>query len=90
MTVRAFQLASLEDRCEDYGQVATYQGGLTGAPIQFHLDDGHCSEVGRPERICGNTAAMLAETRDPPFFQVSGDRRQHFGLFDCGPTEFVH
>jgi hypothetical protein len=85
-TVRAFKLASLEDRCEDYGQLATYKGGLEGAPVRFVLDDHHAFELGRPERVCGNTAAMLEETRYARFFDVAGDRRQHFGPFDCADT----
>ncbi|MCB1628001.1 MAG: methyltransferase domain-containing protein, partial [Xanthomonadales bacterium] len=38
VTVRAFKLP-LEDRCEDYGQMATYLGGLEEAPHAFELDD---------------------------------------------------
>ena len=85
-TVRAFKLASLEDRCEDYGQIATYQGTLDGSPHKFHLDDHHCFLTHKPMPVCGNTAAMLEETRLSKHFQVQGDRTRHFGLFeDCSP-----
>ncbi len=86
-TVRAFKLADMvEDRCEDYGQVATYRGGVEGQRHAFILDDHHTFEAGRPMRVCGNTAAMLQNTRYAPFFDITGDRSVHFGLFDCAPA----
>lgn len=84
-TVRAFKLTSLEDRCEDYGQHATYLGTISEEPHCFTLDDHHCFETGRTMLVCGNTAAMLAETRFAKHFNVEGDRAIHFGLFDCSP-----
>jgi arsenite methyltransferase len=84
-TVRAFKL-DLEDRCEDYGQVATYLGTLPEAPHTFVLDDHHRLETGRPMLVCGNTADMLAATRYAPHFRVTGDKSAHFGLFDCAPA----
>ena len=83
-TMRAFKL-DLEDRCEDYGQVATYAGTIADLPHAFELDDHHRLETGRPMLVCGNTADMLAATRYAPHFVVAGDKRTHFGLFDCGP-----
>lgn len=85
VTVRVFKL-DLEDRCEDYGQLAVYRGGLDECPRGFELDDHHFFEPGRPERVCGNTAAMLGETRYAPWFEIRGDRSRHFGLFDCEPV----
>ena len=83
-TVRAFKLPDLvEDRCEDYGQVATYRGGVGGQRHAFVLDDHHVFERDRPMLVCGNTAAMVQATRYGRFFDVAGDRSQHFGLFDC-------
>jgi len=82
-TLRAFKL-ELEDRCEDYGQVATYRGTIEGHPHRLQLDDHHTLETGRPVRVCGNTAAMLSETRYGAHVRVEGDRSVHFGLFDCG------
>lgn len=84
MTLRAFKLA-LEDRCEDYGQVATYLGTLPDHPHHFVLDDHHRFESARPMLVCGNTADMLAGTRYAPHFKVVGSKQTHFGLFDCGP-----
>lgn len=86
LTVRAFKLSSLEDRCEDYGQFAVYRGGLADSPVAFVLDDHHRFERGRPMAVCGNTAAMLQETRYRDYFEIIGDRSQHFGLFPCGPV----
>jgi SAM-dependent methyltransferase len=85
MTIRAFRLPDLEDRCEDYGQSAVYLGTIPGQPHSFALDDHHLFETGRPKLVCGNTAAMLSETRYARFFTVTGDRARHFGTFDCAP-----
>jgi len=85
MTVRAFKLA-LEDRCEDHGQVAIYQGGIAESPNAFVLDDHHIFEKGKAVPVCGNTAMMLQQTRYGEYFQIIGDMSAHFGLFDCGPT----
>ena len=88
LTVRAFKLA-IEDKCEDHGQVATYLGTVPGQPHQFVLDDHHTFETGRPMLVCGNTAAMVADTRYGQHFRVLGDTSQHFGLFDRGTAPAV-
>lgn len=88
ITVRAFKLA-LEDRCEDYGQVATYKGTIDGHPHAFVLDDHHRLETGRPMLVCGNTADMMSRTWYAPHFEVQGDKTRHFGLFDCAPAPSV-
>ncbi len=86
-TVRAFKLPDLlEDLCEDYGQVAYYQGTIEGAPHAFELDDHHRFETGRPVLVCGNTAAMLEQTRYGRHFNVVGSRSVHYGPFDCAPA----
>lgn len=90
ITVRAFKLDTLEDRCEDYGQVARYRGTITYQPHAFELDDHHRFPTGKPVLICGNTAAMLQETRFAPHFDITGDRSTHYGLFDCGGTPMGH
>ncbi len=79
ITVRAFKL-DLEDRCEDFGQLATYRGSIAHHPHRFMLDDHHLFERDRPMLVCGNTAAMLADTRYGAHFEVT-PRRGHFGLF---------
>ncbi len=85
VTHRIFNL-DLEDRCEDYGQVAYYQGTIPGCPHGFMLDDHHFFETGRPMAVCRNTEDMLAKTRFGPHFKVVGEPTTHFGLFPCGPT----
>ena len=88
-TSRRFRVfkVDLEDRCEDYGQWATYRGTIEGHPHRLQLDDHHLLETGRPLRVCGNTASMLSETRYSAHVRVEGDRSVHFGLFDCGPGQ---
>ena len=85
-TIRCFKIAGLEDRCEDYGQVVTYLGSIPQHPRVFALDPEHAFEVGKPERVCGNSAAMVQDTRFERHFEVLGDRSHHFGLFPCAPT----
>jgi SAM-dependent methyltransferase len=85
ITYRAFKL-DLEDLCEDYGQVAYYQGTIPEHPHTFALDDHHLFKTGVPMLVCGNTADMISKTRFAPHFKVVGDKSTHHGLFDCGPT----
>jgi arsenite methyltransferase len=85
LTMRGFKLP-LEDRCEDYGQVATYLGTMEGQPHTFVLDDHHRFERGRPLTVCGNTADMLSASRYARHFRVTGDKQTHFGLFPCRPA----
>ncbi len=85
ITMRAFNL-DLEDRCEDFGQSAIYQGTIPDAPYAFVLDDHHVFEDGRSVPVCGNTAAMLAQSRFGEHFKVIGSTDVHYGLFNCGPT----
>jgi SAM-dependent methyltransferase len=86
VTVRAFKLDGLEDICEDYGQTATYLGTVPEAPHRFVLDDHHTFVTGKPMLVCGNTAAMIQQTRFGRHFRVTGDRSVHFGAFPCGPA----
>jgi len=86
ITFRAFKLEQLEDRCEDYGQVAYYLGTVPDSPHAFVLDDHHTFQKGLPMLVCSNTAAMIADTRYARHFRVEGDLSTHYGLFDCGPT----
>jgi len=87
-TIRAFKLADLEDICEDYGQVAYYDGSIPGCPHFFDLDDHHRFITGKPMLVCGNTASMLSNTRYGKAFKVIGDRSKHYGAFDgCGGND---
>lgn len=83
-TVRAFKI-EVEDRCEDYGQTATYLGGITHQEMAFRLDDHHLFEIDRTVLVCENTAKMLASSRFGRYFIVSEPVR-HFGIFECSST----
>ena len=84
-TVRAFKLGDLEDICEDYGQVACYDGSIPGHPHFFDLDDRHRFFTGKPMLVCGNSASMVSATRYGRAFKVTGDRKTHYGVFaNCG------
>lgn len=83
-TLRAFKIP-LEDRCEDYAQVATYNGSISDFPNSFFLDDHHSFRTGCPIAVCGNTADMLSKTRYKEHFSVSSPQ-PHKGLFPCGPS----
>ncbi len=86
MTIRAFKLSTLEDICEDYGQVAVYQGSISDCLHYFDLDDHHRFITGKPMLVCGNTAAMVQETRYARHFKVYGGKSVHYGKFNCAPA----
>ena len=84
-TVRVFKLNDLEDICEDYGQVAIYDGSIPENLHSFDLDDHHRFYTNKPMLVCGNTASMLLNSRYGKAFKVIGDRSKHFGKFGgCG------
>jgi SAM-dependent methyltransferase len=87
ITYRLWKLEGLEDDCEDYGHVATYEGGIPQSPHAFPLDCHHIFERNKPYRVCGNTALMLSETRFNKYFTILGTFNEHFGQFKaCGTT----
>ncbi|PJZ46675.1 methyltransferase domain-containing protein [Leptospira brenneri] len=88
ITFRAFKIP-LEDKCEDFGQVAFYNGTIPDLPHNFTLDDHHILETGKPMLVCGNSADMLSKTHYKDHFTIIGDKSKHFGLFDCGPSPAV-
>jgi SAM-dependent methyltransferase len=89
-TIRAFKLNDLEDICEDYGQVACYDGSIPEQPHFFDLDDHHRFFTNKPMLVCGNTASMVSNTRYGKAFKVIGNRSTHFGKFlDCGTSETI-
>ncbi|WP_172135322.1 methyltransferase domain-containing protein [Adlercreutzia sp. ZJ473] len=85
-TVRAFKLpAQLEDLCEQYNQKATYLGTIPGMPDYFDLDDHHRFMKDVPLDVCGNSCAMVENTRFGAAFAIEGDRSVHYGPFPgCG------
>jgi arsenite methyltransferase len=74
-TVRAFKIA-LEDKCEDFGQVAYYRGGIAESP----------TEINKPMLVCGNTADMISQSRFANYFEILGEKTTHYGIFDCAPA----
>lgn len=88
LTIRAFKL-DLEDICEDYGQVAVYLGTIPNHIHFFELDDHHNFIAGKPMLVCGNTAAMLQDTRFSEHFRITGNKSIHFGAFDCSPSSIT-
>lgn len=86
LTIRAFKL-DLEDRCEDYGQMAVYLGDIPEYSHQFVLDDHHIFIKGNPAAVCGNTADMLGKTRFSKHFKIIGRKDAHYGLFNCAPKQ---
>ena len=80
ITIRAFKMP-LEDRCEDFGQIAIYRGTVAEHPHAFDLDDHHHFETGKAMIVCGNSADMLSASRYGQHFEIMGDKSTHFGLF---------
>jgi len=85
-TMRAYKIPGiLEDLCEQYGQYATYLGGIEGAPDYYDLDDHHRFVKGEPLSVCGNSCAMVEDTRVGKYFKIDGDRSVHSGPYPgCG------
>lgn len=89
-TVRAFKLPEqLEDLCEQYNQTATYLGTIPGMPDYFDLDDHHRFVKGEALDVCGNSCAMVENTRYGAAFSITGDRSVHCGPFPgCGNVPY--
>jgi ubiquinone/menaquinone biosynthesis C-methylase UbiE len=84
--IRAFKLGNLEDLCENYGQSAEYLGTMPGFNQFFDLDDKHRFYVDKPIRVCGNTCALVENTRFARHFRIQGNRQdRHFGLYTYCP-----
>ncbi len=81
-TVRAIKCADLEDREEDYGQVATYLGTMPENKRYFDLTEQVRFIKGKPLAISGNMASMLAASRYAQHFDIRGNRDHHVGAYD--------
>jgi len=83
-TVRAIKCAPglLEPTEEDYGQHATYLGGMPEMPRYFDWDVDLRFVKNKPRAISGNTARMLQASRYGKFFDISRERH-HRGPFDA-------
>ena len=81
-TIRAIKCDGLEETEEDYGQHATYLGGMPEMPRYFDFDSELRFVKGKPRAISGNTARMLEASRYGKFFEISKPRL-HRGAFNA-------
>ncbi len=90
-TIRAFKLPdTVEDICEQYGQTATYKGGIEGSENYFDLDDHHRFFKDLRLDVCGNSCTYVQDTRYGKYFEIFGDRSIHFGSYEgCGNAPSV-
>lgn len=85
-TIRAIKCDGLEYTEEDFGQHATYLGGMPEMPRYFDFDADTRFIKGKPLAISGNTARMLASSRYGKFFEISA-ARGHRGAFDAARAQ---
>ena len=90
-TVRAYKIPDkIEDLCEQYNQVATYLGGIEGCEEYYDLDDHHRFVKDEPLEVCGNSCAMVQDTRVGKFFEIQGNRNVHYGPYPgCGNIPYA-
>lgn len=90
-TVRAYKMPDkIEDLCEQYGQTATYMGGIEGCDEYYDLDDHHRFVKGEPLEVCGNSCAMVCDTRVGKYFTHTGNRNVHYGPYPgCGNIPYA-
>eukprot|EP01084_Bolivina_argentea_P072299 131281_1 len=62
ITYRLFKNKEIEDKCEDFGQVAIYKGTIDGHSDYYDLDDHHRFITNKPMLVCGNSANMVGDT----------------------------
>lgn len=90
VTVRAFKVDGIEDRCEDYGQTATYDPSACGSDEfgedkdglhdKFKLDIDNIFSAGCAKNVDMNTARIIEASRFRKFFKVTSEKL-HRGLF---------
>lgn len=81
-TVRAIKVDGLEATEEDYGQNATYLGGMPEMPRYFDFDTDLRFIKGKPKAISANTARMLEASRYGKFFDITR-QKNHRGRFNA-------
>lgn len=81
-TIRAIKCPDLEDREENYGQVATYLGTMPENKRYFDASEEVRFITGRPTAVSGNMASVLSASRYAQHFEVVGGRERHLGHFD--------
>jgi len=73
ITVRAFKISTLEDWCEDYGNIVTYKGGIPDFGCKFEFDQNYTFCKNKEVKACKNTAEIFKKSRYAEFFNVSED-----------------
>ncbi|CAI2371376.1 unnamed protein product [Moneuplotes crassus] len=81
ITIRAFKISSLEDRSENYGNIATYKSGIPDFGCKFEFDQNYTFCKNKEVSVCKNTAEILRKSRYAPFFEVTEDG-YHQGLHE--------
>lgn len=81
-TIRAIKCDNLEVTEEDYGQHATYNGGMSEMPRYFDFDTELRFIKGKPLAISGNTACMLKASRYGKYFDIT-EPKTHRGAFNA-------
>lgn len=89
ITYRLFKNKLIEDKCEDYGQIAIYDGSIKEHPNYYDLDNHHRFITNKPMLVCANTANMVGNTWLKSHFKIIGDMSTHYGLFDCAPVNIM-
>lgn len=79
ITIRAFKIAGMEDRREDFSQSAVYSPGCCD-PDSFKLDADFTFRKGVSVPVDANTAAILKRSRFSKLFTVT-EPEAHRGLF---------
>lgn len=80
-TIRAIKCEGLEPTEENYGEVATYLGGMDEMPRYFDFDIDQRFIKGKSRAVSGNTACMLRSSRYGKYFDIT-DKKLHRGGFD--------
>jgi arsenite methyltransferase len=73
VTIRAFKISSLEDRCEDNQNTVTYKGGIPDFGCKFEFDQHYTFSKNTEVHTCRNTAEIFRQSRYAKFFEVSED-----------------
>lgn len=84
--MRAYKIPELEDRCEDYGEEATYLGTLgAGYENEFKFDRSHVFKTGKKVRVCKNLSLVLSKCLlFSKHFSIT-EPKNHIGLFESQP-----
>lgn len=73
ITFRAFKISTLEDTSEDYGNIATYKGGIPDFGCKFEFDQNYTFCRNKEISVDRNTAEVFRKSRYAPYFEVTED-----------------